>query len=102
MTKLETEFTSELLAALEQAETITGIGEARLAETARKRGGAAAVKEMLRRGQTTRQFSRLAELGRLELTPEHLVTRGKYSSLFTDEEADFCLKTLLESGAFSL
>ena len=58
MTKLETEFTSELLAALEQAETITGIGEARLAETARSRGG--------------------------------------------DEEADFCLKTLLESGAFSL
>ena len=93
MTKLETEFTSELLAALEQAETITGIGEARLAETARSRGGAAAVKEMLRRGQTTRQFSRLAELGRLltfmseEDRQEALTLYAKMFDDVTDEQA---------------
>ena len=102
MTKVETEFTEALLDVLNQAEALTGIEEPRLAESARTRGGAPAVREMLRRGQTTRQFSRLAELGRLDLTPEHLVTRGKYSALFTDEEADLCLSALLEAGAYKL
>ena len=102
MTKLESDFTKELLAVLEQAEHLTGIAETRLAESARSRGGAAAVKELLRKGQSTRQFSRLAELKRLDLSPEHLATRGKYSELFTDEEADQCLASLLEAGAFLL
>ena len=102
MTKLECEFTKELLAALEQAEQLTGIAETRLTGSAQKRGGAAAFTEMLRRGQTTRQFPRLAEMGRLDLSPEYLATRGKYSALFTDEEADQCLAALLEAGAFVL
>ena len=101
MTKLETDFTAELLKKLEQAEAVTGIPELRLQEAARKRGGAAAVKELLRRGQTTRQFSELKERGRLDLSAEYLVTRGKYGALFSDEEVDACLAALLEAGAFS-
>ena len=101
MTKLETDFTTELLDQLKKAETVTGVAEVRLAESAGKNGGVRAVKELLRRGQTTRQFQPLAERRRLDLSPEHLVTKGKYGALFTDEEVDQCLARLLEAGAFS-
>ena len=101
MTKLETEFTAELRAVLEQAQSLTGIPESRLRVQAEKAGGVKAVKELLRRGQTTRQFDALRELHRLNLTPEYLVTRGKYGPLFTDEEVDLCLRALLEAGAFT-
>ncbi len=101
MTKLETAFTLELLKNLEEAERLTGIAEPRLKAQAQRSGGAAAVRQLLRRGQTARQFQALKELGRLELSPEYLVTQGRFGPLFTDEEANQCLEALLEAGAFS-
>lgn len=100
MTKLETEFTQELLRSLEKAAELTGVPEPRLTAQARKDGGVRAVKQLLARGQFSRQFQPLQDKGRLELTPEYLVTRGKYGALFTDEEVNLCLQILLEAGAY--
>lgn len=100
MTPLETEFTLTLLEALREAETVTGVAEKRLAAQAEKLGGPEAVRQMLARGQKTRQFDPLREKGRLDLSVEALVTKGKFASLFTDQEADLCLSALLEAGMF--
>ena len=101
MTKLETEFTAALLEQIRRAEQETGMEEPRFTTQIQKNGGPAAMKELLRRGQMTRQFEPLREKGRLDLSPEYLVTRGKYGPLFTDEEVDICLAALLEAGAFT-
>lgn len=100
MTKLETEFTAALIAAINQAEALTGVGEPRLVAQAQKDGGPKAVRQMLSRGQMTRQFARLKEQGHLELSPEALVIQGKYASLFSDDEVNLCLETLLSAGMF--
>lgn len=100
MTKLETEFTTALRAAITEAEALTGISEPRLLEQAERDGGAKAVRQLLARGQMTRQFAPLKQLGRLELTPEALVIKGKYAVLFTDDEVNLCLQTLLDAGMF--
>ena len=96
MTKLETGFTAQLIAQLKTAAEVTGVEETRLLQQAEKLGGAQAVKELLRRGQMTRQFEPL------DLTTEALVIQGKYAPLFTDEEVNTCLSALLEAGMFQL
>ena len=98
MTKLETAFTAELLKNLAAAAELTGVEEARLRQQAEKLGGPKAVKELIARGQMTRQFQPLKEKKRLDLSPEALVTKGKYAELFTDEEVNLCLQALLEAG----
>lgn len=100
MTKLETEFTAALIAAINQAEALTGVGEPRLVAQAQKDGGPKAVRQMLSRGQMPRQFAHLKEQGHLELSPEALVIQGKYASLFSDDEVNLCLETLLSAGMF--
>lgn len=102
MTKLETEFTQALLACLEAAEACTGQPETRLREQAKKEGGAKALQRLLDKNQVTRQFAPLEKLGKLEMSPEYLVTRGRYAALFTDDQVNFCLEALLEAGAFSI
>ena len=101
MTKLETEFTKTLLKNIAEAERLTGVAEPQLVSQAEKLGGAGAVRGLLKRGVYSRQFQPLQKKGRLDLSPEYLVTQGKYAELFTDEEADVCLEALLEGGAFS-
>jgi hypothetical protein len=100
MAKLEEQFTQDLLKILSQAEAVTGVAESRLKAAAEKDGGVKAVKNLLGRGQQTRQFGPLQAKKRLDLTVEQLVTKGRYASLFTDEEANLCLQTLLDAGAF--
>ena len=60
------------------------------------------MQQLLSRGQQTRQFEKLKEKKRLELTPEALVSKGKYAQLFTDEEVNLCLQTLLDAGMYNL
>ena len=100
MTKLETEFTTALIVAIREAEACTGVGEPRLLEQVQKVGGPKAVKQLLSRGQMTRQFAPLKAQGHLELSAEALVIQGKYAALFSDEEVDLCLQTLLDAGMF--
>lgn len=102
MTKLETAFTAELLKNLAAAAELTSVEEARLRQQAEKLGGPKAVKELITRGQMTRQFQPLKEKKRLDLSPEALVTKGKYAELFTDEEVNLCLQALLEAGMYQL
>lgn len=100
MTKLETEFTGALLDNLAQAQTVTGVAETRLKTQAEREGGVKAVRQMLQRGQMSRQFTPLQEKKRLDLTPEALVIQGRFAPLFTDDEVDLCLQTLLDAGMF--
>ena len=100
MTKLETEFTEALLACLAEAETVTGVAETRLKTQAQKDGGPKAVKQLLARGQMTRQFAPLKAKNRLDLSVEALVIQGRYARLFTDDEVNLCLQTLLDAGMF--
>jgi len=100
MKKLETQFHEALLSQLSQAEQATGVAEPRLLGEAERLGGAEAVRRMLKKGQTTRQFSALKEKKRLELSVEALVIQGRYGSLFSDEEVNLCLSALLEAGMF--
>lgn len=100
MVKQETSFTLALIENLKKAAALTGVEEPRLLAQAEKDGGVKAVKNMLSRGQVHRQFDPLKKLGRLDLSPEALVIQGKYSALFTDEEANICLSALLEAGMF--
>lgn len=58
------------------------------------------VRESARRHRVSDGFDHLARLGHLELTPEALMTRGKYGPLFTDDEANWALTVLMEAGYF--
>ena len=96
---LEEEFTRELVANALAAQEL-GCRTQRLIQDAQRRGGAEAVRAMLARRQATPDAHLLARAGRLELSCEALVTRGKYSPLFTDQEADACLAFLCEAGYY--
>lgn len=100
MAKLDMEFTAELLQNLREAEKVTGVAETRLKTQAEALGGAKAVGQLLAKGQQTRQFAALQAKGRLDLTPEALVIKGRFGPLFTDEQVNLCLQTLLEAGMF--
>ena len=100
MLKQETAFTLALIENMKRASELTGVEDSRLLSHAEKDGGVKAVKNMLARGQVHRQFDPLKKIGRLDLSPEALVIQGKYSPLFTDEEANICLSALLEAGMF--
>lgn len=43
-------------------------------------------------------FARLSELGRLDLSPEALAVDKRFTSLFSDEEANNALTRLLDGG----
>lgn len=62
--------------------------------------GVDAVKELAKRRRVSDGFDALAKCGHLELTPEALMTKGKYGALFTDEEVNWCLDVLMEAGYF--
>lgn len=65
-----------------------------------EQAGLDAVRENLRRRRVSDGFDHLARLGHLELSPEALMTKGKYGTLFTDDEVNWCLHVLMEAGFF--
>ena len=100
MNNLENTFTTVLLEQLSKAQKVCGVEETRLRQQAEQLGGVKAVKQMLSRRQENRQFTPLKQMKRLDLSVEALVIKGKYASLFTDEEVNACLDALLEGGMF--
>lgn len=52
------------------------------------------------RRQCSDAFDDLADRGLLALSPEALVTTGRFGPLFSDEEANFCLENLLAAGFY--
>lgn len=100
MNHLEHTFTTALLEQLSKAAAVCGVEETRLRQQAEALGGVKAVQQMLARRQETRQFVPLKNMKRLDLSVEALVVKGKYASLFTDEEVNACLDALLEGGLY--
>ncbi len=100
MNNLEHTFTTALLEQLSKAAGACGVEEVRLRQQAEALGGVKAVKQMLARRQENRQFVPLKNMKRLDLSVEALVVKGKFASLFTDEEVNACLDALLEGGLY--
>lgn len=65
-------------------------------------GGVETARRVFARRRNSDGFAALAKLGRLDLSLEALVLMPAYGSLFSDEEANFALESLLEAGYYKL
>ena len=63
-------------------------------------GGVETMQELARRHRLSDGFDALVRCGHPELTPEALAVKGKYGSLFTDDEVNWWLEVLVEAGFF--
>lgn len=97
---LAKDFQAQAVAHAQTAMLAHGCPTKRLVETLQTRGGVETVRELCRRGRLSDGFDALQKCGHLELSLEALVIQGKYGSLFTDEEVNFCLEVLMEAGYF--
>ena len=98
--KPEEAFQCELLDRLEKASSIAGVRPAAFLQKVQKRGAVPVMRELLRRGQESDLFEPLCRAGRLDLSPEELVTGKKYAGLFSDEEVNACFLRLCENGYY--
>ena len=72
----------------------------RLLQTLETHGGVETAREQVKRHRLSDGFDHLRRCGHLELSLEATMTKGKYASLFTDEEVNWCLDVLLEAGYY--
>lgn len=72
----------------------------RLLQNLQENGGLETAKEQLRRRRVSDGFDALARCRHLELSLEALIIQGKYGTLFTDDEVNWCLTVLMEAGYF--
>lgn len=93
------QFTKELLKAMEDAEKL-GCRMVRFRQTVEKYGGVETAKELLRKNRTSDCFQQLADQNRLDLTMEALVVKGKFGTMFTDDEVNRCFETLCDAGYY--
>lgn len=93
-------FTAELLRLIAEAEAL-GCRMGRLKKDAGQYGGVETAREYLRRNRLSDDFDRLAELGRLDLSMEALTVRGKFGTLFTDDEVNLCFERLCAAGYYT-
>jgi hypothetical protein len=99
--KLKQQFDKEMLSIYSKAGRATGYWANRFLQKVRKHGGYQAAKEWLQPGaKTPGGFGRLAELNRLDLSPECLVLQPRWSSLFTAEEREVARSRLVRAGYF--
>lgn len=98
--KLEKEFLAEALANAQTAMLSHGAPTKRLIQTLQDRGGAETVRELCKHHRVSDGFDFLCAKGHGELTLEALTVKGKFGSLFTDEEVNHCLDLLMEAGYF--
>lgn len=98
--KLEKEFLAEALSNAQTAMLSHGAPTKRLIATLQERGGSETVRELCKRHRASDGFDFLCAKGLGSLTLEALVIKGKFGSLFTDEEVNFCLDLLMEAGYF--
>ena len=93
-------FQKEAMANAQTAMLTYGCATKRLYQNLESQGGVETAKELAKRHRCSDGFDGLQRCGHLELSLEALMTKGKYASLFTDEEVNWCLDTLLEAGYF--
>ena len=96
----EERFSSRVLAQIKTAENEGVCRTARVLAQIEKYGALGYAKEQFRRGRVCDGFDELAAAGRLALSIEALAVSGQFGELFSDEEADFCLQSLLEAGYY--
>ena len=93
-------FQKEAMTNAQTAMLAHGAPTKRLLQTLQIRGGVETAKELAAKHRLSDGFDHLARCGHLELTLEALMTKGKYGSLFTDEEVNHCLDVLVEAGYY--
>ena len=94
-------FTKALFRALDEAESLLGIRQPKLRQTAEKYGGVAAAKYYIDHSRISDGFDALHQKKRLDLSMEALVTSTAWHGLFTDEEVNHCLDMLMQAGFFA-
>lgn len=93
-------FHNEAIANAQTAMLAHGAPTKRLLLTLQERGGVETAREQFKRHRVSDGFDHLASCGHLELSLEALMTKGKYASLFTDDEVNWCLDALLAAGYY--
>ncbi len=89
--------------ALEQAQTAMlshGCPTKRLYQTLETRGGVETARELAKKHRVSDGFEALRQCGHLDLSLEALMVKGKYGSLFTDAEINWCFEVLVDAGYF--
>lgn len=98
--KADKEFLLQAMANAQTAMLTYGCPTKRLLQTLETKGGVETVQELCKRGRASDGFDELCAKGHGELTLEALALRGKYGTLFTDEEVNHCLDLLMQAGYF--
>ena len=93
-------FQKEAMANAQAAILVHGAPTKRLLQNLETHGGVETAKELTSKHRLSDGFDFLARCKHLELSLEALMTKGKYGSLFTDEEVNHCLEVLMEAGYF--
>ena len=100
MIELEKKLQAEVIKNCEIAEKEYNCKMTRLIETINRFGIVRTAQEIIRKGKTSDCFSKLVEVGRIDLTMEAELVKSKYSELFTDEEVNACYDLLCENGYY--
>lgn len=93
-------FQQEALRNAQTAMLSYGAPTRRLFQTLQEKGGVETAKENAQRHRVSDGFDALTRCRHLELSLEALMTQGKYGSLFTDDEVNWCLDVLMEAGYY--
>lgn len=93
-------FQAQALKNAQTAMLVHGCPTKRLITALETHGGAETLQELARRHRLSDGFDALVRCGHPELTLEALAVQGRFGSLFTDEEVNWCLEVLVEAGYF--
>ena len=98
--KLSEEFKNELIERCKKAEEEYGIIQKALLMDIEKHGAVETAREIIRKRKVSDGYHALASRKALKLSMEALVVESRFGTLFTDEEADYCLSLLCEGGMY--
>jgi len=97
---LEEKFTKQAKENAQTALLAHGCTTKRLLQDLETYGAVRTVQDLCRKHRLSDGFEQLAQKKQMQLSLEALVIKGAYGSLFTDEEANWCLQVLMEAGYF--
>lgn len=97
---LEMDFHKDMISIYEKADKECNYRPTRFLQMLSKHGGIKTAKTLIKTPGGTDGFTRLWELGRLDLSVEALVIRDKYRDLFSQDEINKCRSILMEYKYF--
>ena len=98
MTDLEKKFFQEMKDIYTKADKECGYRATRFLQMLGEKGGVDTAKSLISKPGGTEGFTKLWELGRLNLSVEALVIKEEFQSLFTKEEIESCKNRLKDYG----